>query len=160
MKPTYSVEDIANYFLCKAQDEDKPEQRHLSNLKLQKLLYYAQGLYLAAYGSPLFRDAIIAWQYGPVIPSLYSKYRKHGSDDIPGPDSGFHPEDIFDRQTREFFDDVYEFFGRFSATGLMRMAYADRCYIGAGFNNEITPEAMQRDLRKYLKNEQRKETPR
>ena len=141
MKPIYSVEDIANYFLCKAQDEDKPEQGHLSNLRLQKLLYYAQGLHLAAYGSPLFRDAVIAWQYGPVIPSLYSKYRKHGSDDIPGPDNGFHPEDIFDRQTIEFFDDVYEFFGRFSATGLMRMAYADRCYIGAGFNNEITPRS-------------------
>ena len=154
MKPVYSVEDIANYFLSKAQDKDGPEQGDLSNLKLQKLLYYAQGLHLAAYDSPLFRDAVIAWQHGPVIPSLYSKYRKYGSDDIPGPDNGFSPENIFDRQTMEFLGVVYEFFGNYSAAGLARMAHADQCCIEAGFNNEITPEALRRDLRKYLKDEQ------
>jgi uncharacterized phage-associated protein len=39
----------------------------ISNLKLQKLLYYAQGFYLAIYGKALFEEDIVAWEHGPVV---------------------------------------------------------------------------------------------
>jgi uncharacterized phage-associated protein len=58
------------------------EEARLSNLKLQKLLYYAQGHYLATAGQPLFDDRIQAWSHGPVVPTVYHEYKKFGRDNI------------------------------------------------------------------------------
>lgn len=58
--PTTAIE-VARYFLA-LQDEDAGEG--ISNLKLQKLLYYAQGIYLAMEGKSLFPERIEAWTYG------------------------------------------------------------------------------------------------
>jgi uncharacterized phage-associated protein len=144
--PTYSAFNIADYFLYKAQEED---QELLSNLKLQKLVYYAQGIHLAAYGASLYDDKIIAWQYGPVIPDLYRKYKHYGAGGIPS-ENAFNPSSI-DDETKDFLDGIYNFFGQYSAVRLMQLAHADQCYINAGINNEITPEAMKIDLKSWLK---------
>ncbi|HSX79064.1 MAG TPA: type II toxin-antitoxin system antitoxin SocA domain-containing protein, partial [Candidatus Saccharimonadia bacterium] len=57
--------DVAQYFLAKA-DEDAGDL--MSNLKLQKLVYYAQGFALALLDKPLFPQCIEAWIHGPVVP--------------------------------------------------------------------------------------------
>lgn len=143
----YHASDIANYFLYKAQQED---QELLSNLKLQKLVYYAQGLHLAIYDKPLFNEAIEAWQYGPVVPDLYHYYKAHGASGIPA-DDNYNPSSI-DKKTREFLDEIYELLGQFSAVRLMGLAHSDECWISAGMGNEITHQAMATCLKKYLKN--------
>lgn len=48
---------------------------YITPLKLQKLLYYVQGLSLKVYDKPAFASNISAWQYGPVIESVYQKYK-------------------------------------------------------------------------------------
>ncbi len=56
-------------------------ERHgdcLTNLKLQKLLYYAQAWHLALYDTPLFDDELEAWVHGPVVPSVYREYKSFG----------------------------------------------------------------------------------
>ena len=147
MKSKYSVFEIADYFLLKAEQEG---QELLSNLKLQKLVYYAQGISCVISDRLLFPEKIIAWAYGPVVPALYRKYRRHQAHGIKA-DKTFNPATI-DRKTQVLLDDVHRFFGQFSAIRLMEMAHSDQCYIDAGINNEITQEAMRRDLKKYLKN--------
>ena len=72
MKPT-TASDIAKYFIASFQKKKK----EISNLKLQKLLYYAQAWHLALYGSPLFADSIEAWVHGPVVPSVFREYKKY-----------------------------------------------------------------------------------
>lgn len=47
----------------------------VSNLKLQKLLYYAQGWYLAFHDRPLFDEPIQAWIHGPVVPPVYGDFK-------------------------------------------------------------------------------------
>lgn len=42
-------------------------------MKLQKLLYFAQGHHLATFGRPLFSDTIYAWNMGPVVPSVWKE---------------------------------------------------------------------------------------
>lgn len=65
----YKATEIANWFLSyndylrEIEDEDTD---YISNLKLQKLLYYAQGSFLSIYDKPLFEDPIEAWRHGPV----------------------------------------------------------------------------------------------
>jgi len=149
MTPKYSAKDIANYFLYKAEKATEEDQELISNLKLQKLVYYAQGLYIAIYDEPLFVDKIEAWTYGPVIPNLYHYYKDNGSEGIHA-DASFDHLTI-DEDTRIFLDDVYDVFGQFSAIQLMKYTHSDHCWIDAGIGNEITFEAMGRDLKKYLK---------
>jgi uncharacterized phage-associated protein len=66
--------DIAEYFIALANEKGS----FLSNLKLQKLVYYAQAWHLALYGKPLFEDDFQAWIHGPVIPRLYEEYKSFG----------------------------------------------------------------------------------
>jgi len=147
MPPRYNAQNVADYFLWKAQDED---QELLSNMKLQKLVYYAQGLYLVIYNSPLFKEEFEAWTYGPVLPDLYHSYKKYEASGIPA-DPDFSPSSI-DDDTKEFLDEIYDVFGQFSAIRLMGIAHSDQCWIDAGIGNEISHESMQSCLKKYLKN--------
>ncbi len=62
---------------------------HLTNLKLQKLLYYTQAWHLALYDRALFSEDFEAWVHGPVLPSQYHRF-KHNSwrpimDNVYGP---------------------------------------------------------------------------
>lgn len=55
----------------------------ISNLKLQKILYFIQAEFLVATGMPCFEEVIEAWDFGPVVPDVYYKYRVYGSASIP-----------------------------------------------------------------------------
>ena len=48
---------------------------YITPLKLQKLLYYIQGMSLRIYGKPAFLNNISAWEYGPVVEEIYQKYK-------------------------------------------------------------------------------------
>lgn len=48
---------------------------YITPLKLQKLLYYIQGIALRIYGKPAFSNNISAWQYGPVVEEIYKQYK-------------------------------------------------------------------------------------
>lgn len=147
MKSLYSANDIADYFIYKAKKED---QELISHLKLQKLVYYAQGLHLAVHGKPIFREKIEAWNYGPVVPELYSKYKHYGAKGI-APDKTYNPESI-NKEMRTFLDEVYSAFGQLSAVGLMNLTHEDNCWKEAFPNKTIKHTAMATDLKKYLKN--------
>lgn len=54
----------------------------ISPLKLQKLLYFANGYFLAAYDEPLIDRAFEAWDYGPVVPAVYREFKEFRSDEI------------------------------------------------------------------------------
>jgi len=146
--PTYTAFDIANYFLLKAKEDN---QELLSNLKLQKLLYYAQGIHLVMFNKSLFNEKIEAWTYGPVVPDVYHFYKKHGNKGIL-PNRAFKSSSI-DTDTREFLNEIYTVFGQFSAIRLMEITHTDRCWQDTGIGKTITCKAMQRDLKKYLKDE-------
>ena len=55
----------------------------VSNLKLQKFLYFVQAEFLVSKGSPCFPETIHAWNFGPVVPIVYRRYKIYGSSQIP-----------------------------------------------------------------------------
>ncbi|MBQ8606869.1 MAG: DUF4065 domain-containing protein, partial [Bacteroidaceae bacterium] len=116
----YRALEIANKLLAKSTDYDAGEL--MSNMKLQKMLYYQQGYHLAAFGSPLFDEEIEAWMYGPVVPSVYEHFRSHGA-------GGIAPEtsDIITLSEEEefLFNDVFEAYIDFSAYGLMNKTHGE-----------------------------------
>ena len=76
--------DVADYFL--AMQNALGTSGPINNMKMQKLCYYAQGFALAKLQQPLFFDHIEAWQHGPVVPSLWNKYKDFGYKPLPAPD--------------------------------------------------------------------------
>lgn len=75
----YTAIQIANHIINKCIELE----RSISNLQLQKILYYAQGEYMKQNnGEELFEDDIIAWQYGPVVTDVYYKFNSYSSSNI------------------------------------------------------------------------------
>jgi len=71
-----SALNVAAFFVELATESDEND---LTNLKLQKLLYFAQGEHLSQFGKPLFHDDVEAWRLGPVVRAVYSEYKKCGA---------------------------------------------------------------------------------
>lgn len=69
-----TYKDISDYFLAVANSTGD----FLSNLKLQKLVYYTQAWHLAMFGAPLFDEDFQAWVHGPVLVKLYNDYKHFG----------------------------------------------------------------------------------
>ena len=90
-----NVVDVANYFLLlnkrryeKISSEDDKDSRFqteadmITHLKLQKLVYYAQGLYLAYFNKPLFTKSVEAGRHGPVVNDLYHILKPYHKNDL------------------------------------------------------------------------------
>lgn len=67
----YKASTISDFFIASLHACGDP----LSNLKLQKLLYYAQAWHLAIFDTPLFAEQIEAWVHGPVVASEYRRFK-------------------------------------------------------------------------------------
>ncbi|MDR2526260.1 MAG: DUF4065 domain-containing protein [Rickettsiales bacterium] len=117
----------------------------LSNLKLQKILYYLQGHFLANFDKPLFNDKIEAWQLGPVIPSVYEKYKDYGKKSMSADNLKFDISNLTE-QERVFIKDIFNIYNNFSAGRLVELTHDDEPYKkvfkGIYTNNEMTQESI------------------
>jgi len=131
-----TVYDVANAFLLI--DNDNDECDGISNLKLQKLVYYAQGFYLALFGEALFDNEIEAWAHGPVTPALYHEYKGFNNNNIEVDVRG----DDLDLTQQEFdlIDEVYSVFGQFSAWKLRNLTHEETPWIDHEERAEIIPK--------------------
>lgn len=114
------VFSVADYFLS-LQSEDFED--YISNLKLQKLCYYAQGLSLAMTGRRLFDNDVEAWQHGPVVRCLYEKYKVFGKKMLPVSED--FTSDKISEESRELLDDVFGRYGQYSAWKLREMTHSE-----------------------------------
>lgn len=133
-----TAKDVANYFLSKTREEIGD---NITHLKLQKLVYYAQGFHLAVYGTPLFDEEIQAWDHGPVVPTLYREYKEYGSAPIPGTNEADSMLPFTDEQL-SLLDDVYEVYGQFSAWKLRALTHNEPTWTRAYPNGVITQQAL------------------
>lgn len=92
---------LAEYILYTCMKQGEP----ISNLQLQKILYFIQGKYLAQKGVALFEDDFEAWQYGPVIRSVYSKYCGYGASSIVMVNQ---PQEKLDKDISDFINPIIQ----------------------------------------------------
>ena len=132
-----TCKQIADYFLTLFDNDEDGEL--LSNLKLQKLVYYAQGTYLAKYDELLFEDAIEAWAYGYVIPSLYQEFKKHGASALPAPDNFEYSN--YPKEMQDVLDEVYLNYGQYSAWRLSQLNHEESLWkeYKDGKNDSVIP---------------------
>lgn len=119
-------------------EDDTGEEELLTNLKLQKLLYYAQGAFLALSEAPLFADDIIAWQKGPVAETVYEQYKRFDSGpttEVLGP---YAPEKL-DRASKGLLRRVLDVFGEYEAGELINMTHKEVPWLDAWKQGPGTP---------------------
>lgn len=109
--------------LIRLQNFDEDCGDVITNLKAQKLAYYAQGVSYAVLKKPLFDDDFEAWLHGPVIPSLYNKLKKFGNSQIIIEDD--EDDSMFSNKQLDVIIRTYRTFGQYSAWKLRDMTHAE-----------------------------------
>lgn len=128
------LEDVANCFLYLDETNDGDG---ISNLKLQKLVYYAQGFYSALFDKHLFNNEISAWTHGPVVQELYHNCKQYGRNSIPLAsdfDKGSLNEEEFG-----LIEEVFDVFGQYSAWKLRNMTHEESPWLDHESEANVIP---------------------
>ena len=144
-----SALDVARWFLMRNNVNVKQyDEEMLTHLKIQKLLYYAQGVFLAYTGSKLFDEDIYAWDHGPVVRQVYDAYKVFGPDPIKceptGDDSTIFEKVAQDPRIGEVLETVHNFYGKYSAWRLREMTHDEKPWRQTP-RNEIISEELIKD---------------
>jgi uncharacterized phage-associated protein len=138
---TYRALDIAKYILAVVSEYGDV----VTNLKLQKLLFYAQVWHLVKKQAPLFDEDAEAWRFGPVIPEVYDVYKKYGrlpiADDVSQADV-----DVLDAETQRYMDKFLLSYMDYSAISLANMTHNEAPWRDAFEKNpdgrEVIPQSI------------------
>lgn len=147
----YDINEVADYIIMQAKSEDKNSS--LTNLKLQKILYYIQAWSYGIYQRPFFsnNEEFQAWIHGPVNRTIYDRFEstKYLYSEIELTDLRSTSINI-DEEGKEFIDFILENYMKYSGSELESMTHkempwklarkdlppTERC------ENIITPESL------------------
>lgn len=133
----YSALDIAKYIIA----YEHRKGREVSNLRLQKLLYFVQAKFLRETGKPCFLDIMEAWDFGPVVPIVYHEYKIFGAlDIILSIDSPHFPVEV-----SGIIDNILEYVAPYPTFQLVDITHAQKPWIDAKanyFNHTISVQSM------------------
>lgn len=121
----YDSKAIANMFLELAAQVREP----VTPMKMQKLVYYAHGWYAGYTGRPLISEDLEAWQYGPVIPTLYIEFAPFGARPITSKakEWGWGDNEVplpANDSVRQFLGTIWESYGKYSGFYLSELTHA------------------------------------
>lgn len=155
----YNVLDVCRHIINYSEEKDYG----VSNLKLQKLLYFVQAYFMLEKRdhAPCFHEKIEAWGFGPVVPEAYQEWAQCGSCDIPKIESYMvidkdniwnsyrvqYYDDIIDENDKELIDRVIDLFADYTATDLVSLTLCQGPWLDVyeeGQYNEITTDALWR----------------
>ncbi|BDG46395.1 type II toxin-antitoxin system antitoxin SocA domain-containing protein [Parageobacillus sp. KH3-4] len=123
----HNVLEVAKYFIAKS---IPGTPKAVTHLKLQKLVYYAQGFYLAVHNKPLFGERIEAWVHGPVCPSLYRLFNHYNYNEID--DMKIDIKNLnLDKDAIEILDFVWDNLGHLSGKELEELTHQEAPWLDA-----------------------------
>lgn len=145
--------DIADFFIDIANkqfvDEDGVAEG-ITNLKLQKILYFAQAAHLSMYGKPLFNEEIEAWKFGPVVASIYRKYKSQLNKTLPQPK---HLKEL-PNDLKIFLESIWNIYGKFSAAELVNITHNHEpwkiIFYGADSKKIISKSMLEEYYKRYF----------
>jgi len=118
---------VANFLLDYADQIGRP----VSNLALQKIVYFCHGWYLAVFDRPLIEEPVQAWEHGPVFKSLYRSFKSAGNAPInfrattmnyvEGKEEVIRSE--FDPETAKFLLNVFDAYSRYRPGQLRQITH-------------------------------------
>ena len=109
--------DAARYLVFLSYGEQKYS---LTPLKIQKILYLAQGWSYVWDGVAAYPDEFSAWQYGPVNEKVYETFKKYGRSEIPEKEG---IDELIDQNVEETLEAVWQEYGKMSAYDLVELTH-------------------------------------
>lgn len=141
--------DIAQYFINHSYGGQLDD---VTNLKLQKLLYYAQGYNLALYDEPLFDEDIENWSHGTVVPCVYHEFKCFGKQIIvPNPNFDMSK---FSKQVKDVLEIVCSDYAKFPALKLRQMTHNESPWKNTQRDEVITKQSIKSFFKTKLNCEQ------
>lgn len=140
-KNTVSPDQVADFLIVVCRERGDV----LTNLKLQKLLYYAQSWFLALKKKAIFEEDFQAWVHGPVLPSQYHRF-KH-SEWRPIMDEVTKPQ--LEKILNVHLIEVVDVFGIETAESLELMTHSEAPWKNARknlSNDEPSSEVIRKDI--------------
>ena len=153
----YNVLDICRFIINYCDEQNYS----MSNLKLQKILYFIQAYFLTYTSSkePCFQEKIEAWTFGPVVPVAYHEYKQFGNTDIPKithyvkyDDNNIwkskiieYNDDMISEYDKKIISNLVDEFAKYSTTSLVNITHQQSPWLDVyqyGRNNIITNEAI------------------
>lgn len=119
---------VANYIIA-----NYGNKTEITNLRLNKLVYFAQAVSLKQYGVPLFADEIQAWDCGPVEPAVYHAFQHYGKSVIRHPEGSYETS----AQLREIVQQVMRTYGALTSFDLVRITHRE----GSAWKSVYVPNA-------------------
>lgn len=113
--------NVARYFIVRAYEDGI--EAEMTNMKVQKLLYYTQCLYLALYDEPLFDEVIQAWRSGPVCPPAYRFYSEFEANQLPIPGKELLLK--IPNEKKKLLEEIWEYFGGYQLDRPSGMTYLE-----------------------------------
>ena len=111
----------------------------LTNLKLQKLLYYCQAWHLALNDAPLFSEEIEAWIHGPAVPRVFGAFKEYRWSVIERPVTPLE-----DAAVARHVNEVLASYGIYEATQLERLTHSEEPWIHA--RKGLAPDELSRNV--------------
>jgi len=121
----------------------------ITHLKLQKILYYIQGAYLALKNQPAFSDEILAWKLGPAVISVYSEYKQYGKKAIPYNSGAIEisPED------QKFIEEIYKRYRGYTAGQLVDKTHREAPWESTADSDVISNDSIKEYFSSTVYNE-------
>lgn len=113
----FDINDVADEFLS---------LESMTQKKVQKLCYYAQGWYAAITHKKLFKDQIQAWVHGPVSPKLYDRFKVYGYNKIPEKKSK-----TTNKELKGIVKQIYRIYGKLDGDQLEELTHQESPWINA-----------------------------
>lgn len=140
----YRALSVSSYIIERCHSQN----RTISNLKLQKILYFVQAEFLVSRNQPCFAEQIEAWDFGPVVPEVYQEYKIFGGSNIPVIGRVVNTA-VISEADQELINGVVDECSRYSASALVDITHNQSPWVDAyvpGCNNVIS----QRSIRDYF----------
>lgn len=132
----YKALDIAKYIVhyCTVKKE-----QDISNLQLQKILYYVQGYFMKKYRLQAYNEEIYNWTYGPVTPAVYYEYNQYGGRKILIADEDIEAIDIVakNKHDRRLIDKVIDKCLTLSVGELVNKTHSEAPWSKTGTSDKI-----------------------
>lgn len=152
----WKANEVANWFLVRHSSEmqrDEAIDENLTQMKLHKLMYYAQGVFLALFSQRLFDEDLLAWKHGPVVRSVYDRFqgKKELNSEVDEKQMVDYEKIARDGNSRMILEAVYEQFGNFSAGQLRNMTHNETPWKEAWAEGEGTSTIKDTTIEEYFK---------
>lgn len=126
---SYDGRSVANFVLDRCQEKNRP----VSNLALQKIVYFCHVWSLVHLKRPLVKHRFEAWQLGPVLPYLYREFKEFDASPVTKRATKLDPVDghtriveyDFDPDTKVLLEEIIDFYSRMRASDLVSLSHVD-----------------------------------